>query len=94
MQTENNPKTFKAINPKKETVQVPQDTKPEMPYSRKAQFVKEIMDAYQKGFITTVECLSQISTLPWNPIEQIGIQKILDDSIRLDLSALEFHINQ
>lgn len=66
----------------------------EMPYSSKAQHVRDIMDAYQIGCLTTVECLSQISTLPWNPIEQVGIQKILDDSIRIDLSALEFHINQ
>lgn len=94
MVTENNPKTFKAINPKKETVQVDYGTKHDMPYSDKTQHVRDIMDAYQKGFITTVECLSQISTLPWNPIEQVGIQKILDDSIRVDLSALEFHINQ
>lgn len=69
-------------------------TKQEMPYSQKAKLVKEILENYGLGFITTVECLSQISTLPWNSIEQLGIQKIIDDSIRLDISALEFHINQ
>lgn len=67
-------------------------TKQEMPYSRKAQFVTEILEAHQNGFITTFECLSQIHTLPWNPIERVGITKIFEDSIQFSPDLLKFNL--
>ena len=78
--------TTENTNPKKETRQE------EMPYSRKAQLVKEILEAYETGFITTVECLSQISTLPWNPLERAGITRILEDSIQFNPDPLKFNL--
>lgn len=67
-------------------------TKQEMPYSQKAKSVKEILENYGLGFITTVECLSQISTLPWNPLEMVAITKILEDSIQFNPDPLKSHI--
>ena len=67
-------------------------TKQEMPYSQKAKLVKEILESYGLGFITTVECLSQISTLPWNPLERVAITKILEDSIQFNPDPMNIHI--
>lgn len=58
-------------------------------YEQKMADLKEVVSLYEMGFLSQAECIFQIMSIDWNPLEQQAISSTLQRAVTIDTTILK-----